>query len=280
MQVNQFELQVLAGGHPVREYGHLGKSYVEGRRSQPFTLKFRNHYACRVLVVPSIDGISTLDGKPATAQSRGYVVAGYSSIEIKGWKTSLDDTAEFIFTDKSRSYAGQTAGDANSGVIGLIVFAEHVPPPPMTIVNNPPPIHYHHHHYPEWPIYRWYYTSTTTPLEGTYCCSTGADSSIGDVKRSCATGDQVAAAINTSMASAPNSDAPDFNLGTGWGKQIVDRVIETEFQRGLQLALLEIFYSDEAGLLRAGIQLTKGPVVSKAFPQSFGGFCVPPSIVH
>jgi Zn finger protein HypA/HybF involved in hydrogenase expression len=38
--------------------------------------------------------------------------------------------------------------------------------------------------------------------------------------------------------------------------------------------------SDEPGLLKVGVQLKKEVVVSKPFPQSFGGFCSTPKIVE
>jgi hypothetical protein len=269
-----FELQVLVNGNPVKEYGQQGKTYVEGRKSQPFTLKFRNHSAAKVLAVPSIDGISTLDGKPATAQSRGYVVAGYASLEIKGWKTSTEDSAEFVFTDKSRGYAAQTAGDANSGVIGLIVFEEKQKPAQYVIFNSPAPEHHHYYHHPVFPAYpHIWYGGTSTPLSEPVFTYSSATSSVES--------EQVRCAINNASMEIPKTSnaAPEFNLATGWGKQITDKVMETDFERGNQLVLLEVYYSDETGLSSAGIQLTKGAVVSKAFPQSFGGFCSPPKIV-
>jgi hypothetical protein len=281
MTSNQFELQVLVGGHSIREYGHQGKTYVEGRRGQNFTLKFRNNTCNRVLIVPSVDGICTVDGKPATVQSRGYVVAGYSTTEIKGWKTSLEDTAEFLFTDKGRGYAGQVTSDVNSGAIGILVLAEKIKP--MSFYFQPPPEHHHHYHYhhyhppvyiqpaPIWPVWPGYPIITCSAGEPRYGTSAGS-SSVSVMM--CNT------AVDNASGAVNGIEMPDFNLGTGFGKQIVDRVSEVEFERDGQLALMEIFYSDEPGLLKAGVQLKKETVVSKPFPQSFGGFCSTPKIVE
>jgi hypothetical protein len=282
MTNNSFELQVLVGGHSIREYGYQGKTYVEGRRGQNFTLKFRNNACNRVLIVPSIDGICTVDGKPATAQSRGYVVAGYSTTEIKGWKTSLEDTAEFIFTDKGRSYAGQVASDVNSGAIGVLVLAEKTKP--VSFYYQPLPEHHHHYHYhhyypppvyiaptPVWPSWPGYPIITCSTGETRYGSSAGAQAVCVNM---CST------AVENSTGAVAGVETPDFNLGTGFGKQISDHVSEVEFERGCQLALMEIFYSDEPGLLKAGVQLKKEVIVSKPFPQSFGGFCSTPKIVE
>jgi len=276
MTSNQFELQVLVGGHPIREYGHQGKTYVEGRRGQTFTLKFRNNTCNRVLIVPSVDGVCTVDGKPATAQSRGYVVAGYSTTEIKGWKTSLEDTAEFIFTDKGRGYAGQVASDVNSGAIGVLVLAEKIKP--VSFYFQPPPEHHHHYHYypyhppvyiqpPVWPTWPGWPIITYSAGEPSYGTSVGSSTVSVNM-------------CSTAVENSTGAETPDFNLGTGFGKQIADRVSEVEFERGNQLALMEVFYTDEPGLLKVGVQLRKETVVSKPFPQSFGGFCSTPKIVE
>ena len=73
------------------------------------------------------------------------------------------------------------------------------------------------------------------------------------------------------------SASPDFNLGTGWGESQRDVVTEASFERSSVLATLEIYYSDRAGLTRAGIALDKDLAVeARDFPRAFGGFCRPP----
>ncbi len=71
---------------------------------------------------------------------------------------------------------------------------------------------------------------------------------------------------------ASGSPAPDFNLGTTYGQAIHDSVTKVEFEKGLCLATMEIYYSDRDGLLKAGIQVDKAPELA-SFPQAFGGFC-------
>ena len=104
MYHNQFELFILVNGKKVREYYHDGKIFIEGKKGSEFTLKFKNNSYQRVLFVPSIDGLSVIDGKEASKNSGGYIVDALRSIEIKGWRTSLDDVASFIFDEKTNSY--------------------------------------------------------------------------------------------------------------------------------------------------------------------------------
>jgi hypothetical protein len=221
--------------------------------------------------VISVDGISVVDGEGADLNSRGYIVAGYSSLEVQGWRKSLTEVAKFVFETKADSYAGKTAGAKNCGVIGAKVFSE-IPAAPVVV----PHVFHHYHHdppifgRPHWMVWDGH---TATP---TYTCSTtdsGLANPIADssVLRSCSM-----SMANLSAGPAEEKSA-EFNLGAGWGSEVVDRVAEADFERLAVVATLEIYFSDEAGLTKAGIQLGKRPSVSSAMPQAFGGFCKPPA---
>lgn len=60
----------------------------------------------------------------------GYVLP-WESAEIAGWRKSLDDIAQFVFTDLPDSYAARTGRPANVGVVGIAVFREYQPPRPQ-----------------------------------------------------------------------------------------------------------------------------------------------------
>jgi hypothetical protein len=56
-------------------------------------------------------------------------------------------------------------------------------------------------------------------------------------------------------------------------------VSEASFERGQELATLELFYDDTAGLTAYGVQLSKDAALSApSFPVAFGGFCKPPAV--
>lgn len=150
MNRGSFELSVAINrdgrATPLREFGHNGYTYIESREGTKFTLKFKNNRAHRVLIVPSIDNVSVLEGTVATAQSRGYIVPAYSSVEIKGWRTSLEDINDFVFErkDSGKTYAEGSGNDTvNCGVIGVKVFAEKEKPKPQIVREE----HHHHHHH-------------------------------------------------------------------------------------------------------------------------------------
>lgn len=297
MNINMFEMTVCVNGRPIREYGHRGLTFVEGRKNQPYTIKFRNNSARRVLAVFSVDGLSVLDGKPADNDSRGYVIPAYQQIEITGWRTSLDETNEFVFDTKARANSTQQQGeDTNCGVIAVKVFDEKITETELTrllkIVTTEEH-HHHHHHYPPptpvrppWePYVTWCGTSgvggnilrstaVNAAAEPTYGCCVN-----NSLKASLCPPADEPVSMNFVSTAAPVQENPDFNLGTGWGKTKQDKVTETTFDRGIELACISIYYSDSAGLKAAGIEVDKKPAVSKpVLPRAFNGFCKPPVV--
>src|SRR5438034_5582065 len=78
--------------------------------------------------VTSVDGVNVVRGKTASPEQSGYVIDAYGSVEIAGWRKSLERTAAFYFTDLGDSYAARTGRPANVGVIGVAVFKEKQPP--------------------------------------------------------------------------------------------------------------------------------------------------------
>ena len=93
--------------------------------------------------------------------------------------------------------------------------------------------------------------------------------------RSCSNSlDQPVVACNF-MAHTPATEVEDYNLGTKFGSTQSDAVTEVEFENGVLLAELYIYYTDRAGLVKAGIDVGKKPKVV-IHPQAFTGFCQPP----
>lgn len=116
------------------EYKHptTKETFIEGRVGAEYSLVFINNTHERVLVVPSVDGLCTLDGTPAGPNSRGYVVNPRGSVEIPGWTLDASKVAAFQFGEsgKGKTYAealnnaGYSVSTANQGVIGVMVFRE------------------------------------------------------------------------------------------------------------------------------------------------------------
>jgi hypothetical protein len=125
-------------GQWLPEYRHRGDTWIAGAPGHRYAVRLTNSSGERVLVVLSVDGVNAVTGEDARPSQAGYVLAPWQSTEIAGWRKSLDDVAQFVFTDLPDSYAARTGRPDNVGVIGIAVFREARPvaydrpaPPPV-----------------------------------------------------------------------------------------------------------------------------------------------------
>lgn len=119
---------VSRGGAALPTYSHRGRIWVSGNPGERYAVRLTNRSSARVLAVLSVDGVNAVSGETASAQQAGYVLEPWASAEIRGWRKSLDDVAQFYFTSLSDSYAGRTGRPGNVGVIGVAVFREYQEP--------------------------------------------------------------------------------------------------------------------------------------------------------
>src|SRR6266542_5252498 len=119
-------------GRSLPTFEHRGRTYVLGALGERYLLRFRNRSGRRVEVVASVDGRDVVDGRPASFDRRGYIVAPYGEVTIDGYRTSQASVAAFRFSSVPRSYAARKGDARDVGVVGVAVFAERVfvPPPP------------------------------------------------------------------------------------------------------------------------------------------------------
>lgn len=117
--------------------------FVVGTPGHEYTLRIRNLTSQRVLAVASVDGVNVVSGETASPQQSGYVIDGGGSVEIAGWRTSLQRTSAFYFTDLGDSYAARTGRAGNVGVVGIAAFREAAPlaypSAPKSIAENAAP---------------------------------------------------------------------------------------------------------------------------------------------
>lgn len=117
---------------PVR---HRGQEWIAGTPGHRYSVRLTNTSGERVLVVLSVDGVNAVTGQTAHPSQAGYVLGPWQTTEVSGWRKSLDDVAQFVFTDLPDSYAARTGRPDNVGVIGIAVFAEARP------VSQPRPLY-------------------------------------------------------------------------------------------------------------------------------------------
>jgi len=97
---------------------------VIGEDGARYRIVVRNGTTARFEVVASVDGLDVIDGHQADPNRRGYIVDPHGVLVIDGFRTSDDAVAAFRFGKVADSYAAQTTGDRNVGVVGLAIFSE------------------------------------------------------------------------------------------------------------------------------------------------------------
>jgi len=255
---SNYEVWILVHGHPVKEYYKDGKTYIEGRKGIEFSLKIKNNGYKRILAVPTIDGLSVLNGKEASYNSPGYIIDGYDSIVIEGWRTSKSEIAKFYFTNPEDSYSKRTGKKDNLGVIGVAIFKERESIY-RTFINE-----YQEQYFFEgskiWPWWRegsdnWTLTNTSQSTLSLNSDNTNLSKSFNKIN----------CASNVSQ-----------DIGTGFGKNKESQVTTVEFNREDNSdAVFTIFYNIRKQLEKIGVDFNERP--KYAAPQAFpNGFCEPP----
>lgn len=242
-----FEVNIKVKGKTIPSYFHEGDTWVEGRVGSEYTLEFKNNTNKNVLIVPSVDGLSILDGKPATSKSKGYIVNKWSSVEIPGWTLDNDNVAKFVFSSVDNSYSTYQSGNTdNNGVIGFKVFYEVEKP-----IDNT--------------FYDVYFKSPIMMNNGippTNNIMRGLSSDIyGSMNMSA-----------SASATSYNSQV-DHSVGTGFGEKESFAVKEVEFERGDLAQTIVIYYDSLKNLKSRGIKVE--PQRKKPSPFKEIG-CIPP----
>lgn len=261
MNKKSYELQVLVNGKPVKEYSHNGKVYIEGKKGSEFSLRIKNNNSSRILAVPTADGLSVLNGKDASLDSPGYVIDGYDSLTIDGWRKSVQEVARFYFSSPEDSYRKRSEKGDNVGIIGLAVFREKeedikdkgildkMPYVPYVPTPNIYPVIYPH------PNCSHNWGPTVTYLSNNNVISSMSLDSTDQVEQ-----------VNMVRQ----------DLGTGWGEAKKSEVTTVTFEREDTVdALFEIIYNTRKRLEELGVDFDSKPIY--VAPQSFPGeYCAPP----
>ncbi len=125
-------------GQALPEYRARGETWIAGTPGHRYAVRLSNRSDERVLVVLSVDGVNAVSGQDADPGQAGYVLGPWETAEIAGWRKSLDDITQFVFTDLPDSYAARTGRPDNVGVIGIAVFRERRAYPPRYPAYSPP----------------------------------------------------------------------------------------------------------------------------------------------
>lgn len=111
-------------GSPLNALKVGDRTYVIGHEGERYSIVMTNHTNHRFESVATVDGLDVINGRPAALDNRGYVLSPWERLEIEGFRQNSDAVAAFRFSRTSDSYAAQTSGDRNVGVIGVAFFNE------------------------------------------------------------------------------------------------------------------------------------------------------------
>jgi len=119
-----FQLKVLVNNRPVQEYHKDNHTFIEGRQGSNYALQLTNLTPRRLLVHPTVDGLSVMTGKEASRNdsSHGYVLEAYTAENIPGWRLDNNEVAKFVFAGAGESYAEKRGSGENKGVIACAVW--------------------------------------------------------------------------------------------------------------------------------------------------------------
>ena len=95
-----------------------------------YSIQVTNRSDRRIGVVIAVDGRNIINGKKSDLKrnERMYIIGPYESNTFEGWRTGMDRTNRFYFTEQSDSYAEKVFADASAmGTIALAVYREKLP---------------------------------------------------------------------------------------------------------------------------------------------------------
>jgi len=263
MQGTKASVSITVNGRTTAtEYKSGDNTFIEGRAGSEFEIEVRNHTPNRVMAIISVDGLSVINGNAASPDSPGYVIAGFGSIKIPGWKLNGQSAAKFTFSGKRDSYSQLSSGTShNCGVIGVMVWSEKPAVIPQFSLNDTLPSPWGGA-IPKGPIMR-----------------NGASNTFNDVTLNGYTSSVNSAQLSTDngLTRAVAQAATLNNLGTGFGKPTDFQTVSTMFEKNQVLETLVMYYDDARGLKARGIEVTRERSRSLETPDPFPGMsCTPP----
>jgi hypothetical protein len=230
------QVQDQDSGTTLPRLPYAGRDYIEGQPGHRFAVTLQNLTGERVLAVVSVDGVNAISGQTAGTSQSGYVLDPWQRIEVRGWRKSYSDVAEFYFTDLPDSYAARTGRPMNVGVIGVAAFRERryepVPYEPMPQIGRSD------------------YPSGSGSAQAERAAAPAAKSA-----------DSVAGASTRAYEDQRRDNGlARQELGTGHGQRRYDPATRTVFERASSRPnqVVSLFYDSYDALVAKGVLPTRG----------------------
>jgi hypothetical protein len=104
--------------------------YVEAVKGERYSIQVTNKTGRRIGVVIAVDGRNIISAKKSDLKrdERMYIIGPHETNTFEGWRTGMDRTNRFYFTEQSDSYAEKVFRDGSAmGTIALAVYKERIP---------------------------------------------------------------------------------------------------------------------------------------------------------
>jgi len=104
--------------------------YLEAVKGDRYSIHVTNKSGRRIGVVIAVDGRNIINAKKSDLKrdERMYIIGPHETNTFEGWRTAMDRTNRFYFTEQSDSYAEKVFRDASAmGTIALAVYKEKIP---------------------------------------------------------------------------------------------------------------------------------------------------------
>jgi hypothetical protein len=105
--------------------------YVEAVKGDKYSIEVTNRSDWNVGVVIAVDGRNIISGSKSDLKNneRMYIISPHATNIFEGWRTGMDRTNRFYFTEQSDSYAEKVFSDGSAmGTIAVAVYREKLPP--------------------------------------------------------------------------------------------------------------------------------------------------------
>ena len=105
--------------------------YMEAVKGDKYSVEVTNRSDRNIGVVIAVDGKNIISGNKSGLKNneRMYIIGPHAINTFEGWRTGMDRTNRFYFTEQSDSYAEKVFADASAmGTIAIAVYREKLPP--------------------------------------------------------------------------------------------------------------------------------------------------------
>lgn len=101
--------------------------YMEAAKGERYSIQISNRSHYRIGVVIAVDGRNIISAKKSDLKNneRMYIIEPNATNTFEGWRTGMDRTNRFYFTEQSNSYAEKVFSDGSAmGTIAVAAYRE------------------------------------------------------------------------------------------------------------------------------------------------------------